>query len=900
MQLHEVEKNVAHLDVRQGFELIFALLRAYGVSSASITRLQRGGYNKAAEDNAVLWKDKVYYRFLDAGEDLHAAIDEARRDESIGRLRPRFFVVRDDVQLLAIDTRTRDTLDTRLVDLPSYSAFFLPWAGIEKVQLESINYADVKAAERMARLYDEILKHNRIETVYDAHRLNVFFTRLLFCFFAEDTGVFSDGVFTNGIASNTDADGSDLDRYLDELFHVLDTPVSSRERVPSHFAGFGYVNGRLFSSNESAPTFSRLARQLVVDCGKLNWSVINPDIFGSMMQAVVQPGQRESLGMHYTSVENIMKVIRPLFLDELQSAFGAADTKAKLTRLHKRIAAVKCFDPACGSGNFLVIAYKELRKLEHCILQRLQEINLATPLALFRDSKIKLDNFYGIEIDDFAHEVAILSLWLAKHQMNVEFRDLFGADIRLIPLRDTGNITCANAITVNWNDVCPTVPDDELYVLGNPPYLGASLQSDEQKEDFARFFGTAAFPRNLDYIALWFLKAANYVRDGVGTVGFVATNSIVQGEQVALLWPSVLDAGVEIVFAHESFRWSNQARANAGVTCVVVGLSAAHKSGLRPLYSAGQVRMVSNINPYLKPSSRDTVVVARRNAVAGLSPMLFGSKPADGGHLILEPHVAMALRKSHPEAAAFIRRFVGAAELLRDEQRYALWITQKTAFDALAVPPIRERVERVKFFRASSKKAATRDLATVPYRFGEVRHRDTTAVVVPLHSSERRNYIPMSFIDGRTTVVSNACSVVYDAEPWLFALMTSQMHNVWVSAVCGRIKTDFRYSATLCYNTFPVPQLSDKSRDLLTHRAFDVLEARERHSDQTLAQLYDLAKMPDDLRDAHQFLDTAVDQLYRKRPFQSDDERLGLLFDLYEVATAGVVEPAKALETASA
>lgn len=624
MQLHEVEANVADLDVTQGFELIYDLLQAYGVPSSSIARLRNGSYDKSNEDNELLWRDKVFYRSVDDSEDIHTVIDAARADDAIMKMRPRFLIVRNRDQIVAVDTRTSDTLDSRLADLPGYSAFFLPWSGIEKTQLETVNYADIKAAERMARLYDEIVKHNQIETAEDVHNLNIFFTRLLFCFFAEDTGVFSDGIFTNSLASHTAGDGSDTARYLDALFDVLDTPPDARSGVPAHFASFGYVNGRLFSARASAPTFSRTARQLVVDCGALNWSIINPDIFGSMMQAVVQPGQRESLGMHYTSVENIMKVIRPLFLDDLEGAFDAADTKAKLTKLHQRISAIKCFDPACGSGNFLVIAYKELRKLEHRVLKRWQEIDPHAPLALFQDSQIRLENFHGIEIDDFAHEVAILSLWLVKHQMNVEFRELFGHEIQLIPLRGAGNIVCANAARTDWDAVCPASDRDEIYLLSNPPYLGARLQDAAQKADMQSLIGVGDVSNNLDYVAIWFLLGAKYATRHDAAVGFVSTNSICQGEQVGLLWPRIYDLGADISYGVQSFKWSNSAKANAGVICAVVGLRR-DATYQRRLYSGNHVQVVRLISPYLTPATRRVIVQKQPEPIAsGLPPLTFG------------------------------------------------------------------------------------------------------------------------------------------------------------------------------------------------------------------------------------------------------------------------------------
>jgi hypothetical protein len=690
MNLKEIEERVAAVSAAEEPEFLFELLRAYGLPAASVTRLRNGSYNKARNDNEVLWRDKVFYRYVDGGEDIHALIDAARSDESITKQRPRFLIVRNREQIVAVDTRTSDTLDTRLTDLPGYSAFFLPWAGIEKTQIENLNLADIKAAEKMAKLYDEIVKRNAVETEDQIHDLNVFFSRLLFCFFAEDTGVFEKGSFTNAIGSLSLKGGEDVHELLDQIFDVLNTKPGKRIGFPSHLQSFGYVNGKLFERHSSAPTFSAKARSIVLECGSLDWSQINPDIFGSMMQAVVHPGQRESLGMHYTSVENIMKVIRPLFLDELQSALDVADTKAKLTRLHDRIAAIKCFDPACGSGNFLVIAYKELRKLEHRILKRLQEVDPRAPLTLFQDSKIKLENFYGIEIDDFAHEVAILSLWLAKHQMNVEFKELFGAEIRLIPLRDTGTVECANATRTDWDDVCPAHEGEEVYLLGNPPYLGSSMQSDDQKEDFVQFFGTTRYPRNLDYISLWLMKGARYVGESDATLGFVATSSVSQGDHVALMWPTILEAGAAVSFAHGPFKWSNQARGNAGVTCIVIGLSA-HPPAQRRLFSGQQVRLVTNINPYLKPSHRNTIVRATGDSLFELPEMVRGSQPTDGGHLILSADEVAQLTQTYPEARQFARRYMGASELLNGQVRFCLWIRDSDAEAAGAIPPIAER-----------------------------------------------------------------------------------------------------------------------------------------------------------------------------------------------------------------
>jgi hypothetical protein len=891
MTFKEIEERVAAVRAAKDSEFLFELLRAYGIPKASITRLRSGSYNRSEREGEYLWRGKVYYRLLDCPDvELYAAVDAAKAEERIVRERPRFAIARNHTRLVAADLDTGDALDIEIKELQNHTAFFLPWAGFEKTQIENQNLADVKAAEKMAKLYDEIVKHNAVETEEQIHDLNVFFSRLLFCFFAEDTGVFKKGSFTNAVGSLSREDGKDLHELFDQVFDVLNTKESKRIGYPSHLLGFGFVNGKLFERYASAPRFTAKARALVLDCGTLDWSQINPDIFGSMMQAVVHPGQRESLGMHYTSVMNIMKVIRPLFLDELQSAFDAADTKAQLSRLHDRIASIKCFDPACGSGNFLVIAYKKLRELEHRILQRLQELDPRAPLTLFQDSKVKLENFYGIEIDDFAHEIAILSLWLAKHQMNLEFKELFGADIRLIPLRDTGNVVCANAARTDWDKACPVHDGDEVFLLGNPPYRGAKRQSVENKDDFVALFGTPRYPRNLDYISIWLIKGAQYVSQHHARLGFVSTNSVCQGDHVGLLWPLVFTEDVEVAFAHQSFLWSNSAKATAGVSCVVIGLESP-VSGSHKLYAGQTMSEVDHINAYLRPSTRNTIVYARSSPLAeSLPKMTQGNRPNDGGNLILSRGEVESLMTSTPEVRTYIRRYVGSREFLNGGERYCLWIPDEAATAVAALPQISERLRKVRQARLDGGQSAAA-VADLPYRFDYRVHQDGHSIIVPSVSSERREYIPVGFLDG-STVISNLAYAIYGAEPWIFALISSRMHNAWVRTVAGRMKSDIRYSGKLCYNTFPVPALPERQRELLSERAFAVLEAREHHSDKSLAQLYDREKMPGELRQAHQFLDAAVDQLYRKRPFQSDDERLELLFDMYESATsAGRTEP---------
>lgn len=886
MNLADVEQRVAQLDLASGFDLIYDLLLAYGLPRASVTRVRNGSYDKSIYEQEVLWKGKVFYRYEPTIEDdaLYGLIDATRTDERVESLRPRFLIIRNEDHLLARDQLTGDTLDIDLSDLPGRADFFLPWAGIEKTQVENANLADIKAAEKMAKLYDEIIEHNEIESATETHHLNIFFSRLLFCFFAEDTGVFEPGQFTQRIASLTQDSGEDVNEFLDRLFEVLDTPPDERTETLESLNDYGYVNGSLFSDPVPSPKFTARARALVIDCGTLDWAQINPDIFGSMIQAVVQPGQRAGLGMHYTSVENIMKVIRPLFLDQLQADLEAAEGNAnKLRKLLDRIGRIKVFDPACGSGNFLVIAYKELRKLEINILGRLADLE-PEKSQLFDLSRINLDNFYGIEIDDFAHEIAMLSLWLAKHQMNLEFEELFGVELGLIPLEEGGQIVQGNATRMDWEEICPKSDDSLVYVVGNPPYLGYAKQGAEQKADFAAWFKGSSYSKKLDYISLWLIQGAEYVKEGRAELAFVSTNSVSQGEHVALLWPKILNAGVHIAFAHRSFLWNNQARGRAGVTCVVIGLSA-RTEGKRKLFDGGKFELVSEITPYLSPGPEGTVVADSRKSLSGLPLIRKGSQPIDGGHLILSASERDSLVAQSPESERFIRKFIGTRELMNGLDRFCIWVEPSDSESATQIPMLQERFDAVSQYRKSSKRGATERVAEMPWRFAEVRHQDDPAVLIPEVSSERREYVPVGFSDGRT-VMSNKIYSVYSAEPWLFGLIQSRMHIVWIRGVAGRMKNDLSYSSGLVYNTFPVPSLTDQDRARLREGAFGVLEARERFSGRTLAQLYDPDDMPNELREAHRELDEIVDRIYRKKPLESDDERLELLFSMYAEMTA--------------
>lgn len=856
---------------------IYDLLLAYGTPKSSIVRLQQGGLNLSKNEGEIAWKKKLFYKTVAPEQDVHEVIERLKADEQTAKYDPRFIVVTDFETLLALDRKNADTLDVPLRELAKHFDFFLPWAGMEKATHQNENPADVKAAERMAKLYDEIKKDNPTDTAEQVHNLNVFLSRLLFCFFAEDTGIFEKGQFTNAIGSHTQADGSDLHTYLDTLFEVMNTPNAARTALPAYLEAFPYVNGGLFRNRHQAPVFTRRSRQAIIDSGELDWAAIDPDIFGSMIQAVITPEHRGGMGMHYTSVPNIMKVIEPLFLNELYEAFEAAKGNLKkLNELLKRIWNLKIFDPACGSGNFLIIAYKELRKLE---MQLFKEIDLVNKSYSTQFSGISLGHFYGIELDDFAHEVATLSLWLAEHQMNQAFLKEFGRAKPALPLKETGNIVQGNACRLDWEAVCPKKPEDEIYILGNPPYLGFKMQNDFQKVDIASVFKGINGFKKLDYISCWFLKASEFIENTDNKFAFVSTNSVCQGEHASLLWPNINNKNLEIGFAHTSFKWDNNAKKNAGVTCIIVGVQKVSKKN-KFIFQDSKSISVKSINSYLS-ASENKAVYKRSSPISNFPKMFLGNMPKDDGNLILSLEEKLKILKENPDTSNIIRPLVGAYEFLNGAKRWCIWIKEENLEAPFLTHEIQERINKVKSFRLASTDIAANEMAKTPYRFREQHEPVNSSIIIPTVTSERREYIPMGYLDKESVIVAPN-NAIYDPEVYLFSVLTSRMHMTWVKAVCGSLETRIRYSSTLGYNTFPFPFISDNQKQELEKQVYRILDEREYHSEKTLAQLYDPEKMPAGLREAHRLNDLAVERMYRSRPFESDEERLEYLFKLYE------------------
>lgn len=888
-------------------EFIYDLLRIFaGYGDGQIRRTKDGPGNLAKDGETVLIKNLVAYReavvnTLDGDcSKMYDVINAMRDDAKIAKHSPRLYITSNGVFVVAYDPKENDWYENRIDLLWKDFEFFTPLAGIEKIQFTAEAEVDVKSAELMAKLFDDIRRYNDIRDPQTVHALNVFMSRLLFCFFAEDTGLFpEDNLFTNTLRTHTKEDGSDLAEFIDRVFMAMATAPSGDGRDLSRpYSAFPYVNGGLFRDRYPIPVLSRRARTLIINCGEYNWREINPDIFGSMIQAVVTPEHRAGLGMHYTSVPNIEKVIRPLFLDALEEEFEAACAEARekmskkanhdrasqrLRNLLNRLSNIKFFDPACGSGNFLIITYKRLRELEIRIWKAMREI---TGMALLPFPNITLTQFYGIELDEYAAETAMLSMWLAEHQMNVKFQEELFVLPETLPLKPSGHIVCGNACRLDWNTISPHTPEDEVYIMGNPPYLGSKLQDAIQKDDMKAALSDVKDKKGVDYIAAWFWKGAKYIKESKAKYAFVTTNSISQGEQVAMLWKPIFDLGLEIFYARTSFKWSNNAKYNAAVTVAIIGVG--NKNNTQKLLfneQENKAYKVDTINPYL--SAADNVIVAKTyNIPQGLPKAEFGCMPYDNGHLLLSESEKNSLLEKYPKSDIFIKRIMGSQEFLNDIRRYCLWIDDDKREEAENIPPLRERIAATKDFRLNESKDGA-SLANRSHQFREhyVINGDSKGkVIIPSVSSERRIYIPIGYVD-KDTVISNLAFAVYGAEKWLFALLTSKMHNLWVRTVGGRLKTDYRYSATLCYNTFPFPKLTTADKEELERLAQNILNIRDENFDMTLGEMYNPESMPEELREAHHQLDLAVERIYRPEPFTSDEERLEHLFKLYAKMT---------------
>ncbi|MTP74036.1 N-6 DNA methylase [Turicibacter sanguinis] len=888
MMLIELEDKIVDLVQSSNYDgFIFNFLRLYDIPNATIGKLQKGTNNLSKNIGEIHLKNKLYFK--ETTDDVFSAyvFVEAVVDELTNK--PRYLFVTDYQRVLVKDTKTGDTLDIPFTDLPKHFDFFLAWNNIEKVDFDKENPADIKAAERFARIYDELVKENQNITITS---LNLFLIRLLFCLFAEDTGIFEqDKMFTNDIKILTKIDGSDLNQIIRQIFDVLDKPQKTPNQ-PSFLNKYPYVNGHLFSQPHEDLVFNKRIRRLIIEAGELlNWSKVNPDILGSMLQTVATSSTRSHLGMHYTSVPNIMKVINPLFLDELKSEFSAIVTaeiaeKTKIKKLEdllNRIRKIKFLDPACGSGNFLIITYKEMRRLEMNIYEKILEIG-GNSTEIFYVPVILLSQFYGIEIDDFAHDVAMLSLWIADHQMNVELRAKFPNAVRpTLPLQKVGDIRCANALQIDWNEVCPHDSHDEVYVFGNPPYLGSDKQNSEQKNDVEKIFQGVRDFKKLDYIACWFLLGGKYINESNARCAFVSTNSITQGSQVAPLWKTMFENDISIDFAYTSFKWDNNARDNAKVIVVIIGISANKKSPKKQLIIGDKIRIVDNISPYLTASGN--FIIEKANSPLFIqNELIVGCRPNDGGGLIFTKEEYQDAIQKYPEIRYCFRKFIGGKEFTNNTYRYCLWMSFEDYKKHELNPIINERIIKVQRNREEKKLL---ELAKRPYSFQNDRNCDEVGFFIPQASSGYRKYIPMGMINAED-IISDPNFIIYSPKLWLVGLLMSRMHMVWVNISAGKLKNDYRYSVELVYNTFPIPEVSARRKSEIEEAVMNLFDIRDEEGG-TLAELYGAPfaeknpkPMNERLQLAHEHLDRVVEKAYRSKPFENDEERLEVLLSMYQ------------------
>ena len=913
MNAIEIEQAISDL-AEQPFDLVdfpYAFLEAFGNKATTIKRLKTGESNASDVAGGVLQRNNIHIATCAHGE-VSATLNQLKASPKTASNKAKFILATDGIDFEAEDIQSGETLACAYIDFPNHFGFFLELAGIKTVQQIRENAFDVRATSRLNRLYVELLKHNPEWSKADKrHEMNHFMARLIFCFFAEDTDIFhSNRLFSATVEQMSAKDASDTHIVIAEIFRAMNTQIEERKAsgLRPWADAFPYVNGGLFSGNTDCPKFSKIARSYLIHIGQLDWTQINPDIFGSMIQAVADDEERGALGMHYTSVPNILKVLNPLFLDELRAQLDeAGDNPRKLLNLRKRMAHIRVFDPACGSGNFLVIAYKQMREIEAEINRRRGEPDIA--------SQIPKTNYRGIELRDFSAEIARLALIIAEYQCDVIYRGQKLALAEFLPLDSQNWITCGNALRLDWLSICPPtgtgvklVADDlfntsleqaeidfeneggETYICGNPPYKGSKRQSSEQKKDLIDVWVKhPKLAKTTDYVAGWFAKLFDYIDVESNSIGaFVATNSVCQGQQAIDLWPTAFQRGCEIRFAHTSFKWANLASHNAGVTVVVVGI-AKHSSVAKILYQEDLVKQCTAISPYLVPNSIGFVQKSNK-PIGQQSTMLFGNMPYDAGHMLMNGEEKKHLVNQYPNAEKFIKRIKGSAEFIRGIERYCLWIEDCNLSEAISIEPIGKRIENVRNVRLASTDKSGRALAARAHQMRETNCASKFVTIIPSVSSESREYLPVG-VETENTIVSNSAFALYDAPLWNMAIIASKLHLVWIATVCGQLETRLRYSNTLGWNTFPVPKLTEKNKADLTRCAEDILLAREAHFPATIADLYDPATMPENLRHAHARNDEVLERIYIGRRFKNDTERLEKLFELYTQMTA----PTKAL-----
>lgn len=842
----------------------------------------------------LLWKGTILIEMKSLGKNLDKAYIQAK--DYIHGLKehevPKYILICDFENFRLYDLEEDSLIEFKLNDFVNNVQHFGSLLGYQKKIYKEQDPANIKAAELMGKLHDRLK-----EIGYTGHPLEVYLVRILFCMFAEDTTIFNKQQFQEFIEQRTNIDGSDLASKLQELFQVLNTPKERRfTNLDEQLADFPYVNGKLFDEILPTASFDRKMRQALLDCSYIDWSKISPAIFGSMFQSVMNPKERRNLGAHYTSETNILKLIKPLFLDELWKEFESIkNNKNKLPEFHRKLSVLRFLDPACGCGNFLIITYRELRLLEFEVLKALNKSGQAF-LDVSQILRIDVDQFSGIEYEEFPARIAEVAMWLIDHQMNMLISNEFGQYFARLPLKKSANIVHADALETNWEDV---VSKNELtYIIGNPPFIGSKIMKQFQRDQIVKQFDNSGGSGVLDFVTGWYIKAGKYIQDTKIKVAFVSTNSIVQGEQTSILWGQMLNKyNIKIHFAHRTFKWSNEAKGNAAVYCVIIGF-ANYDTATKSIFEYEDIKgeaheiKAKNVNPYLL-DARDIFIGKRRKPICNIPEISFGSMPNDGGNFLFTNEEKITFIEQEPKAEKFFKPLISAHEFLNGRKRWCLWLKNVNPTDLKDTKLVTEKIENVRKIRADSTRQATQKLAAFPTLFGEDRQPKSDYVLIPRHSSENRKYIPMGFFD-ENSIASDSCLFIEGAKLYHFGILMSTIHMTWVKNMCGRIKSDFRYSNELVYNNYPFPENpNEKQVKAIETAAQKVLDARLLFPSSSLADLYDPLTMPPVLTKAHNELDKAVDLAYRPQAFTSEANRMVFLFELYEKYTADIFTKVK-------
>ncbi len=862
-----------------------AFFNVFGISRKKVATFEHKVKKLDESDGYIdmLWKGTILIEMKSRGKNLDKALVQAK--EYLQGLPqhelPKYLLISDFQNFRLFDLEDDTKVEFKLNELVYNVQHFGYILGFQKKVYKEQDPANIQAAERMGKIHDRLK-----EIGYDGHPLEVYLVRLLFCLFAEDTTIFNKTQFQDFIEQRTNEDGSDLAAKLNELFQVLNTPRENRfKNLDEQLADFPYINGRLFEEMLPTASFDKKMRIALLDCCAIDWAKISPAIFGSMFQSVMNPKERRNLGAHYTSEKNILKLIKPLFLDELWNEFASVkDNKSKLQEFHKKLSKLKFLDPACGCGNFLVITYRELRLLELEILRSLYKTGQGV-LDIRDIIWLDVDMFYGIEYEEFPARIAEVAMWLIDHQMNLLVSFEFGQYFSRLPLKKAANITNGNALQIDWETI---VPKNELsYILGNPPFVGTAYQNIEQKKDLEKLFSDLKQYGMLDYVTAWYVKAAKYIQGTTIKVAFVSTNSITQGEQAIILWNYLFSKfNIKIFFAYKTFKWKNEAKGNAGVHVVIIGFST-FEMNLKRIYEYNLISdetieiFSKNINQYLI-DAKNVKIISRTNPICNIPKIGTGSALLDGGSLILNEEEKYNILLKEPYLEKYIKRFWSADEFINNKIKWCLWLKNASPNILKDSTILKEKLNKIQLFRLNSNRKKTNEMAAFPYLFGEDRQPDEDFLLIPKVSSENRKYIPIGYMS-KENIITDKVFFFPNASKYHFGILTSLMHMSWVKTVCGRLKSDFSYSNTIVYNNFPWPeQPGEKQVEAIEKAAQKVLDARAEYPDSSLADLYDPLTTPPNLVKAHNELDKAVDLAYRPQPFTSEAKRMEFLFELYE------------------